>query len=32
VMMGIWARQAVRQSAPILESRFPSPDGGEGNS
>src|SRR5262249_41442995 len=32
VVMGIWARQAVRPGAPILESRFPSPHGGDGNS
>jgi hypothetical protein len=29
-VMWIWARQAVRHGAPILESRFPSPHGGDG--
>lgn len=29
VLMGIWARQAVRQGPPLLESRFPSPPGGD---
>jgi hypothetical protein len=32
VLMGIWAGQAVRQGAPILASRFPSPHGEGGNS
>jgi hypothetical protein len=32
VVMGIWARQGVRQGPPLLESRFPSPHGGDGNS
>ena len=32
VIMAVWARQAVRPGAPILESRFPSPDAGDGNS
>src|SRR5262249_41640252 len=31
-VMGIWARQAVRHGAPILESRFPSPHAKDGNS
>jgi hypothetical protein len=32
VPMGIWARQAVREGPPLLESRFPSPHSGNGNS
>jgi hypothetical protein len=31
-VMGLWARQAVRHGAPILESRFPSPNAGDGKS
>jgi hypothetical protein len=31
-VMGVWARQAVRHSPPILEARFPSPQSGHGNS
>jgi hypothetical protein len=31
-VMGFWARQAVRHGPPILESRFPSPHAGDGNS
>ena len=32
VVMGIWARQGVRQGPPILESRFPSPNAADGKS